>query len=64
MSALPQPTDIADHEHEVRKVPIADSCTAAKNNLFDYLVGKIWSSGGILSPIASAVLRLITRSNP
>jgi len=22
MSALPQPTDIADHEHEVRKVPI------------------------------------------
>ena len=25
MSALPQPTDIADHEHEVRKVPTADN---------------------------------------
>jgi hypothetical protein len=25
MSALPQPTDIADHEHEVRKVPTTDN---------------------------------------
>jgi hypothetical protein len=39
MSALPPKADIVQHGGNVRFVPKADSCTAAKTALFDYLVG-------------------------
>jgi hypothetical protein len=39
MSALPQIADIGSQARNVRFVPKADSCTAAKCGLFDHLVG-------------------------
>jgi hypothetical protein len=39
MSALPPKADIAERDRNVRFVPQADSCTAAKSVLFDHLVG-------------------------
>ena len=38
MSVLPPKADIVWHDRDVRYVPKADSCTAAKN-LFDHFVG-------------------------
>jgi len=40
MSAVLPTTDIAANSREVRFGPTPDSCSAAKNNLFDCLVGK------------------------
>jgi hypothetical protein len=39
MSALPPKADIEWHSSNVRFVPKADSCSAAKQVLFDHLVG-------------------------
>jgi hypothetical protein len=40
MSALPPKADIAQHKRDVRFVPKADSCTAAKNcSSFDHFIG-------------------------
>jgi hypothetical protein len=39
MSALPPKADIGTQPRDVRFVPIADSCTAAKSLLFDHVVG-------------------------
>ena len=39
MSALPPKADIVGREWDVRFVPKADSCTAAKWILFDHLAG-------------------------
>jgi hypothetical protein len=39
MSALPQKADIVRHGGNVRFVPEADSCSAAIESLFNYLVG-------------------------
>ena len=39
MSALPPKADIDGCSPDVRFVPKADSCTAAKSVLFDHLVG-------------------------
>jgi hypothetical protein len=39
MSALPPKADMVQHDRDVRFVPEADSCTAAKSVLFDHLVG-------------------------
>ena len=38
-SALPPKADIDGRSPDVRFVPIADSCTAAKGTLFNQLVG-------------------------
>jgi hypothetical protein len=45
MSALPPKADIADHDCDVRFVPKADSCTAAKCFLFEHLVGAFYQWG-------------------
>jgi hypothetical protein len=39
MSALPPKADIVQHGGNVRFVPGADSCTAARSILFDHFVG-------------------------
>ena len=39
MSALPPKADIVQRHHDVRFVPKADICGAAKLRLFDHLVG-------------------------
>jgi hypothetical protein len=39
MSALHPKADIVGRQFDVRFVPKADSCTAAKRTLFDHLVG-------------------------
>jgi hypothetical protein len=39
MSALPPKADIVRHGGNVRFVPKADICGAAKEDLFDHLVG-------------------------
>jgi hypothetical protein len=39
MSALPPKADIAERDRNVRFVPFSDSCNAARNYLFDHLVG-------------------------
>ena len=41
MSALLPKADIAGRQLDVRFVPQADSCSAAKNVLFDHLVGQL-----------------------
>ena len=48
---------------DVRIVPIADSCTAAKKSLLDHLVGCHKQRCGTLRPSVFAVLRLMTNSN-
>jgi hypothetical protein len=40
MSALPPKADIAESGWDVRFVPEADICSAAKQPLFDHLVSK------------------------
>ena len=40
MSALPPKADMGELSRNVRLVPKADSCTAAKAPLFDHLVGE------------------------
>src|SRR5436190_23547069 len=40
MSALPPKADIAERDHDVRYVPQADSCTAAKQVLFDDFISR------------------------
>ena len=40
LSALAPIADMRDGVLDFRLVPQADSCTAAKNVLFDYLVGE------------------------
>ena len=40
MSALPPKADIGTQSWNVRFVPKADICTAAKTRLFDHLVGR------------------------
>ena len=40
MSALPPKADMCSALVDVRSVPIANSCSAAKTLLFDYLVGQ------------------------
>jgi hypothetical protein len=39
MSALPPKADIVGRNGDVRFVPEADICSAAKRSLFDHLVG-------------------------
>jgi hypothetical protein len=39
MSALPPEADIGTQQRDVRFVPKADSCGAAKSGLFDHLAG-------------------------
>jgi hypothetical protein len=41
MSALPPKADMCSATRDVRFVPIADSCSAAKRWLFDHLVGDL-----------------------
>jgi hypothetical protein len=55
--AMVPSTNILMVRQHVSSVPYADSCTAATASLFDHLVG----AGGMVRPIALAVLRL-TRS--
>jgi hypothetical protein len=55
--AMVPSTNILMVRQHVSSVPYADSCTAATASLFDHLVG----AGGMVMPIALAVLRL-TRS--
>jgi hypothetical protein len=45
MSALPPKADIAERDWDVRFVPKADSCTAAKIRLFDHFVGAVRKTG-------------------
>src|SRR5215469_12340340 len=62
MSALPPIADIAERRRDVRFVPKADICTAAKIDLFDHLVGCGERDCGMVRPRVFAVLRLITNS--
>jgi hypothetical protein len=62
MSALPPKADIAERRLDVRFVPKADSRTAAKDGLFDHLVGGGSHFGGIVRPSTFAILRLIPNS--
>src|SRR5262249_17019823 len=39
MYALPPIANIVEHDRDVRFVPKADSCTAAKRSLFDHFIG-------------------------
>jgi hypothetical protein len=41
LSALPPKADIVQHGRDVRFVPKADSCSAAKRSLFDQLIGEL-----------------------
>src|SRR5215472_1759902 len=67
MSALPPKADMDRHGHDVRFVPKADSCTAAKTDRFDHdsitSSARVRIPGGTVMPIALAVLRLTRSSN-
>jgi hypothetical protein len=54
MSALPPKADIQPRERHVRYVPKADSCTAAKIGLFDYVGG--YDAENLTAPARSAAL--------
>jgi hypothetical protein len=56
MSALP-PKDIVQHGGNVRFVPDSDSCTAAKSELFDHLVGcQAAGAGGVRNKAWRSIL--------
>jgi hypothetical protein len=40
-SALPPKADMVQRDRDVRFVPKADSCTAARTSLFDHVVGAL-----------------------
>ena len=52
MSALPPKADIGTQSWNVRLVPKADICSAAKIPLFDHFVGETLKSGHWLSRLA------------
>ena len=57
-SALPPKADSSRTSGHVRLVPIADSCTAAKEALFDHLVARASSIGVMVSLVEPAKERL------
>ena len=62
MSALPPKADIGTQSRNVRFVPKADSCTAAKNYCSITLSASERTDSGMVNPSAFAVLRLMTNS--
>jgi hypothetical protein len=63
MSALPPKADIAGRRLDVRFVPKADSCTATTDVYSITASARATTAGGISSPMALAVFRLMTNSN-
>jgi hypothetical protein len=62
-SALPPKADIAGRRLDVRFVPKADSCTATTDVYSITASARATTAGGISSPMALAVFRLMTNSN-
>src|SRR6266404_2522118 len=63
-SALPPRTDIERPVRHVRFVPRRDSCAAANQHLYSITSSaRASSAGGMMTPSAFAVFKLITRSN-
>jgi hypothetical protein len=62
MSALPPKADMCIATSDVRFGPKADSCTAAKQSLFDHLVGAVEQRRGTVKPSVLAILRLMINS--
>jgi len=63
MSALPPKADIRSLGWHVCFVPIADSCSAAKDRYSINSSARVSSVGGTVRPSVLAVLRLMTNSN-
>jgi hypothetical protein len=64
MSALPPKADIARRQLDVRFVPKADSCIAAKTRVHSInSSASDKNDAGTVSPSALAVVRLMTNSN-